>query len=125
MTDGQVSRDDIASFLQANPSFFDDHPALLRDLVIPHDSGDAVSLLERQANLLREENDRIKRQFNELIRLATENERLNRKIHELAVALVDAPGPQAIFRVLESRLTEDFDAHRVGALGVCRAGFRR
>ena len=123
VTDGQVSRDDIASFLQANPSFFDDHPALLRDLVIPHDSGDAVSLLERQANLLREENDRIKRQFNELIRLATENERLNRKIHELAVALVDAPGPQAIFRVLESRLTEDFDAHRVGALVFAEPAF--
>ena len=123
VTDRQVSRDDIASFLRANPSFFGDLPALLRDLVIPHDSGDAVSLLECQANLLREENDRIKRQFDELIRLATENERLNRKIHELALALVDAAGLQAIFRVLEGRLSEDFDAQRVGALVFAEPAF--
>jgi len=114
---------DVMDFLRANPAFLDRHPDLLRHLTIPHPSGEAVSLLERQVNLLREDNARQKRQLEELIRHARDNENLNRKIQALVLALVNAVGPQAIFASLERALTEDFAADRVKSFVFAEAAF--
>ncbi len=107
------SEAEIIDFLRANPAFLDKHPELLRDLSIPHSSGDAVSLLERQIALIRDENTRIKKQLDELIKLARTNEALNHKIHDLALVLMNAVGPQAIFSNLERCLADDFAADKV------------
>ena len=104
---------EIIDFLRANPAFLDKHPELLQELTIPHSSGHAVSLLERQIALVRDENARVKQQINELIKLARENETLNHKIHDLAYTLMNAVGPQAIFSNLERCLADDFAADRV------------
>ena len=109
----ESSEAEIIDFLKANPAFLDKHPELLRELSIPHSSGDAVSLLDRQIALLREENGSLKKQLDELIKLAHANETLNQKIHNLALVLMNAVGPQAIFLNLERRLAEDFAADQV------------
>jgi len=49
-----VSEEQVAAFLSANPDFFLDHQELLANLTLPHQSGEAVSLLERQVSVLRE-----------------------------------------------------------------------
>ena len=58
---------EVIAFLRTHPSFLDQHPELLSQLEIPHGSGDAVSLLERQVAVLREENARLKQQFEQLV----------------------------------------------------------
>jgi uncharacterized protein len=108
-----LSEDEVADFLRNNPAFLEKHPEVLRDLSVPHGSGDAVSLLERQIVLLRDENSQIERRLEDLIALARENETLNRKIHELALMLMNAVGPQAIFSSLQQRLANDFSADQV------------
>jgi uncharacterized protein YigA (DUF484 family) len=107
---------EIVNFLRANPDFLDHHPELLAAMTIPHASGDAVSLLERQVAVLREENSRLKRQLDELIRLARQNEQLNGRIQALVLTLMNAVGPQAIFTSLERCLREEFGADRVCSL---------
>lgn len=111
-----VDARDVAGFLRANPAFLDQHPELLRALSIPHQSGDAVSLLERQVTVLRDDNTRLKKQLDDWVRLARANETLNHKIHELVLTLMHAVGPQAIFASLERALREQFGADRIQTL---------
>lgn len=111
-----VAAQDVIDFLRADPSFLDQHPQLLSDLSVPHGSGTAVSLVERQVGVLREERARHKQQFEDVIRHARSNELLTRKIHILTLSLMNAVGPQAIFASLEHGLCADFGADRVACL---------
>ena len=111
-----IAAADVIDFLRANPSFLDQHPQLLSELSVPHGSGSAVSLVERQVGVLREESVRQKKQFEDIIHHARCNELLTRKIHILTLALMNAVGPRAIFANLESGLREDFGADRVACL---------
>lgn len=106
----------VAAFLREYPAFFNQHPELLQSLTIPHESGSAVSLWERQISALREENERLKARFDEFLNSARDNEALIGRIHRLALSLMEAVGPQAIFRLLTQRLAEDFGATRVTVL---------
>ncbi|MEX2482505.1 MAG: DUF484 family protein [Gammaproteobacteria bacterium] len=106
---------EVVAFLRSNPTFLDAHPELLRQMSIPHASGDAVSLLERQVAVLREDNVKLRRQFEELVGHARRNESLNGRIHALVLKLMGAAGPQAIFNLLESCLRDDFGADRVAS----------
>ena len=65
---------EVASYLTAHPDFFDRHAEVLRQMALSHASGEAASLLERQLKLLREENRRLKSQFDELVAFARNNE---------------------------------------------------
>ena len=49
-----ISADDVASYLRENPDFFTDRDGLLAEMTVPHESGKAISLLERQVKILRE-----------------------------------------------------------------------
>jgi uncharacterized protein len=121
--DGVIRPQDVVDFLLANPAFLDEHPDLLRALSIPHQSGDAVSLLERQIAAFREENSRLKKQIKDWGKLARQNEALNQKIHALVLALMHAVGPQAIFANLDQTLREQFGADRVQCLIFADATF--
>lgn len=100
----------IADFLRRNPEFFNQHPELLTQLQIPHPSGDAVSLVERQMRLLREQNERNRQKLDELVDIARANEELARRMHMLALTLLDAQTPQEIFADLYKNLRKNFHA---------------
>lgn len=51
-----VNAEQVESFLAEHPSFFKHHPDVLVALELPHGGTGAVSLVERQVNLLRERN---------------------------------------------------------------------
>ena len=108
-----VDAQDVIDYLRAHPSFLDQHPQLLSELSISHETGATVSLVERQVSVLRKENARQKKQFEDLIRHARNNEQLTQKIHALLLSLMNAVGLQAIFACLERGLRADFGADRV------------
>ncbi len=57
MTDEKkLSADKVAAFLRQNPEFFQQRSDLLELMRLPDPRGPAVSLLERQAAILRERN---------------------------------------------------------------------
>jgi len=111
-----VAAQDVIDYLHAHPSFLLQHPQVLRELSIPHETGATISLVERQVSVLREESARQKKQFEDLIRHARHNEQLTQKIHALVLNLMNAVGPQAIFACLERGLRADFGADRVECL---------
>lgn len=105
--------DAVAEYLRSHRRFFEDYPELLMELEIPHESGQAVSLIERQLTTLRKDNRRLKAKFAELVEIARENEHLSRRIHTLTIALMKAASVEEALALLQARLREDFRADRV------------
>jgi len=105
-----ISARDIADFLHKNTEFFNEHPALLGELSLPHSNGDVVSLVERQVAVLREQNKQTSKQLHELIEIARQNEELARKMHQLGLTLMDATDPKDIFATLYDNLSKNFHA---------------
>ncbi len=109
-----VSDEDVVEFLCKHPDFFRDHIDLLSQLEIPHiDSGVAVSLVERQVQVLREQNQHARQKLHELIEIARQNEELARRMHKLSLTLMDAAEPKDIFSTLYDNLMKNFHADKV------------
>ena len=66
----RISEKEVMSFLQQNPDFFDANPHVLADIKLQHVSGKAVSLIERQVAVLREQRKKLKRQLQDLVDIA-------------------------------------------------------
>lgn len=98
----------VSDYLLTHPDFFIDHPEVLKELQVPHLSGNAVSLVEKQLSLLREQNEQTQKRLHELIEIARQNEELARRMHSLALTLMDAAQPEDIFRTLYENLKRNF-----------------
>lgn len=107
---------EVAAYLAANPQFFNDYPALLPALQLPHPTGPAVSLWERQNAALREEAERWRARFDELIVHARQNEALIGRIQQLVLAVLTTTPAAALLELLARRLAEEFRAERVTTL---------
>ena len=102
----------VAMYLEGHPDFFTKYPALLTGLELPHESGRAVSLVEKQVALLREQNRQTRRRLHELIEIARQNEDLARRLHRLTLGLMAADRPAALFQTLYADLKQNFQADR-------------
>ncbi|MDZ7825512.1 MAG: DUF484 family protein [Gammaproteobacteria bacterium] len=64
----EPSAEAVADYLRDHPEFFLGRDALLADMILPHGSDGAISLVERQLQVLRERNDDMRRRLNDLVR---------------------------------------------------------
>jgi uncharacterized protein YigA (DUF484 family) len=104
-----MNADDLARFLRANPSFFDQNPELLESIHVPHPyGGRAIALSERQTVALREKVRSLEGRLAELMHVGEENDAISEKVHRLAAALVGARDFAALARSLYFHLGEDF-----------------
>ncbi len=111
MTDDRptVDEDDIRDFLVQNPDYLQKNPELLGLLQIPHASGAAVSLVERQVSVLRERNVDLRHRLRDLGSTARDNDQLFSDTRTLVLALLDAEGPTALEEALLKVLRDEFD----------------
>jgi len=79
----------VIRFLQDNPQVLLGYPEIFSTLEIPHLTGGATSLVERQLRLLRDNNKALKSKIEELVGIARENEELNQRFHRLALELMN------------------------------------
>ena len=103
----------VADYLRRHPRFLSEHPELLTLIDVPHSTGQAVSLVERQVSMLRHKNELARQRLRELIDIARQNEELARRMHQLALSLMDAAEPKDIFATLYGNLREDFHTDMV------------
>jgi uncharacterized protein YigA (DUF484 family) len=103
-----LSEEDIAGWLRSHPDFFQRNSDLLATLRVPHATGGAVSLIERQIEVLREKNQNADSRFNELVSIARANEQLADTIHRFTRRLMRAPTRRAILTEIEQGMREDF-----------------
>ncbi len=102
--------DAVAAFLADHPDFFVRHPDVLSDVELPADSGDAISLLERQVIALRGRNKSLREQLTTLLENADANDRVFSRTTTFTLALMDAPDLAGLDEVLARCLVEGFDA---------------
>lgn len=106
-----LTDEDIIQFLTDQPDFFQRNPDILESLVIPHEKGEAISLVERQVNLLREKNQALEEQLGSLIAIARENNDTQQQIHQLMVNVLAHHSPDdtldQLMRLLSHRFKVD------------------
>ena len=99
----------VADYLTRHPNFFNDFPALLADIHVPHPHGThAVSMGERQLISIRDKVRLLENKLAELIQFGEENDGISEKLHALTLALLAAPHPQAVVGVLNLHLRDGF-----------------
>jgi len=116
--DDDVSADDdreleIIDYLRAHPDFFERHPEALAAIDIPHPTGDAVSLIERQVRTLRAQSDNYRGQLESLVSVARENDGLAKRLHRLTLALIETQTFDEVLNTLQDELRDQFQADAV------------
>lgn len=103
----------VRQFLTMNPDFFNQHSDVLPRLHIPHETGGAVSLIEKQVSVLRGKCNRLESSLRDLINVARENERLHMRLHRLIQDIISADSLQRLVTVSRESLVENFKADDV------------
>ena len=99
----------VAAYLRDNPDFFERHADLLLELSVPHDGGaGAVSLVERQIELLRRRNEEMRRTLEEYVANARASDELAGKLNRLVTRLLASRDPGERVRSLPVNLREIF-----------------
>jgi uncharacterized protein YigA (DUF484 family) len=106
----KVSEKEVAEYLHDHPDFFAAQPQLLAEMMVPHASGEAVSLIERQVSVLRDQNRKTRREINQLVEIARENDRLHEQLQSLTLALMESVSLSDIFFNLHDALRSHFSA---------------
>lgn len=78
----------VIDYLKKNPDLLERHPEVLTQLTFEHETGAAISLVERQLKLLRDENQSLKNKLSGLVHIARENEELGQRFHRLSLELM-------------------------------------
>lgn len=112
----EIQASQVAEWLKANPEFFESHPDVLASIEVPHASGSAVSLVERQVGVLRERNLEMRERLNGLLEVARENDILFEKMRGLILALLEARTVPEVAAALERELKARFQSEFVGFL---------
>ena len=89
-----ITEDDIAEYLLRTPGFFERHAEVLAgvQLTSPHGQR-AVSLQERQAEMLREKIKGLEQRIIEMVRHGTENAAIGQKVHQWTGRLLAVRDP--------------------------------
>ncbi len=104
-----VSEESIADYLKSHPDFFERNLPLLSGLKLPHrTTGGAISLVERQVDVLRQRNTTTEARLRELVEVARSNDRLAARIHSLALLLMRSKSRENVIDILDEQLREGF-----------------
>ena len=106
----ELTEDAVHDYLEAKPDFFENHGDLLSSLRLPHVSGVAVSLVERQVSVLRQKDLKLEQKLKELIEVAHVNDALGAKMHQLTLHLLAASNISETLEAIEAALRTGFNA---------------
>ncbi|MGD8407537.1 MAG: DUF484 family protein [Thiohalophilus sp.] len=104
---------EIVRYLRDNPDFFERHLDLLADMLLPHQPQGAISLIERQVSVLRDQKHDLKHRLQQLTDHARQNEDLSTRLNKLILDLLDADDFDDLLALIQERLKSDFDADAV------------
>ena len=110
-TDGMnpITEDDIANYLANSPDFFERHAQLLAavQLTSPHGNR-AVSLQERQAEMLREKIKALEHRVMDMVRHGNENMIIADRLHRWARALFQVQSARALPATIATEIRSQF-----------------
>lgn len=116
MSEHNLDEATVVAYLRQHPEFFVHHEELLTEITVPHESGAAISLIERQVAVLRERNIELRERLHKLLDVARENDQLFEKTRGLILALLDAKSLSQLSNALLVELRERFHSEQVSFL---------
>jgi uncharacterized protein YigA (DUF484 family) len=104
-----ITEDDIAHYLATNPAFFERHAELLASVQLTSPHGHrAVSLQERQMEMLRDRIKGLERKIVEMIRHGQENVAIADRLHAWTRTLLHTANPRLLPAALLDELQRQF-----------------
>jgi uncharacterized protein YigA (DUF484 family) len=101
---------EVADYLVTNPDFFAEHAELLGAIRLSNPHGkSAVSLQERQMEMLRDKNKQLERRLAELLRYGHENDSIAAKFSRWTNRVIAERDPHALPKTIAAGLCEIFD----------------
>ena len=94
--------EEVINFLKENPDFFIDHPEAIEHLEIKHESGEAVSFIEKQVEFIKSKNLATSTQLKDFILNANANELLFAKLRKLISIVLSAEDLEKLLIATES-----------------------
>jgi len=98
----------VREFLRDNPTFLDENTDILETMVLPHNSGKAVSLVERQVGVLRDRNKEMRSRLDNMLQTAKDNDLLFEKTKRLVLNLLEAKTLGALVEAVYDSLGKDY-----------------
>jgi uncharacterized protein YigA (DUF484 family) len=101
---------EVAEYLLANPEFFAEHAEMLATIKLANPHGKAaVSLQERQMEMLRDKNKHLERRLAELLRYGHENDSIASKFSRWTTRVMAERDPYALPRTIANGLRDVFE----------------
>ncbi|HEY4665198.1 MAG TPA: DUF484 family protein [Comamonas sp.] len=104
----------IAEYLLQNPDFFERHAEMLTRVQLSSGHGHrAVSLQERQAEMLRDKIKGLEARIMEIVRNSSENSAIAQKIHRWSCGLAGVQDARQLPREIAEGIEKEFDVPQV------------
>ena len=104
--------EEVINFLKENPDFFIDHPEAIEHLEIKHESGEAVSFIEKQVEFIKSKNLATSTQLKDFILNANANELLFAKVRKLISIILSAEDLEKLLIATESFFTNELGTEK-------------
>ena len=116
-TGATLDEQQVLDYLRAHPDLLRRHQDVLGALDVPHQSGEgAVSLIEYQVAILREEARELSQRLDHLLYIARDNDRVAEQLHRFTLELLAADDLEGALVALRDGLRQDFRADVVQVL---------
>ena len=104
--------EEVINFLKENPEFFIDHPEAIEYLEIKHESGEAVSFIEKQVEFIKSKNLATSTQLKEFILNAKANELLFAKVKNLISIILNTEDLENLLTAAEIFFIEELGTEK-------------
>ena len=119
MTDSEektLTDQEVTNYLLANRDFFIEHSELLTEINFPHETSGAISLIERQVQVLRENEEASKDLIAELTANANANHELLKKMQSLTLQLIRSDSLHDLLSTLSEHIHKAFGLDQIQLL---------
>tara|TARA_B110000483_G_scaffold88856_1_gene109673 strand:+ start:50895 stop:51611 length:717 start_codon:yes stop_codon:yes gene_type:complete len=111
-----LSSQEVIDYLLENPDFFLENQGLFTKINFPHESSGAISLIERQVQVLRQDQKASKETVAELAANAAANHDLLKKMQLLTLDLMKALDASELLTILDSQMRGQFGLDQIQIL---------
>lgn len=104
----ELTAQDVELYLLRHQDYFIGRDRLIKKLTLSHDSGGAISLLERQNELLRAQGTKLQARLDDLIKNARLNDRMFQYLQNMVLAAITAVDITELEQILNDNLCKYF-----------------